>query len=467
MHKPVRSAVAAVALVFCSSATDAAIPEGSFDPSWAGAGRIAFAGDFSSPSVMSSLSSIAVRDDGTLLVGGAVEDSELYWWIGALTSAGQFVETFGLSDGTGRFTGCQAIDCSTTKPGELVGILPLAPTGDDAYVILSTTTFTDQLFAPRESLVGSNDFTVNNVAGFVEADGGIAQQADGKLVLAGQGEYNQTTKKNPVFGVVRTDLDGNLDTTFNNVTDDNGVQFSGGAIVSVSSADDVEITNSIFILPGGKILVTGAGYNGTAYLEAARFNQDGTLDTTFGSEGTVRLSWSQGLITNYGKSKLDRAGRIVMSGEGFTFAGSIDGMLVVRLEPNGTLDGTFGDAGFSFNSYVSQCTRTSAADVAVDTAGRILAVGTCHQSAHDVFVVARLRGDTGAVDTSFGFNGYGLGLFGDTDSSATAVTFDHGGQPLVGGETNTESGLARLTYDLIFTDNVESLPRGCLPPNCD
>ena len=53
-----------------------------------------------------------------------------------------------------------------------------------------------------------------------------------------------------------------------------------------------------------------------------------------------------------------------------------------------------------------------------------------------------------------------------------AVTFDAGGHLLVGGTSKApgtayKAGVARLTYDLIRTDNFESTPRGCLPPDCN
>jgi hypothetical protein len=47
------------------------------------------------------------------------------------------------------------------------------------------------------------------------------------------------------------------------------------------------------------------------------------------------------------------------------------------------------------------------------------------------------------------------------------VAFDSSGRPLVGGYSGSLSGISRLSYDLIYTNNFEPAPRGCLPPNCD
>ena len=93
------------------------------------------------------------------------------------------------------------------------------------------------------------------------------------------------------------------------------------------------------------------------------------------------------------------------------------------------------------------------------------------------FLVGGLRGDIGAIDTSFGINGYSRGYFSPSTTdgnAASAVAFDHGGRLLVGGSGRSltgsatpVSGIARLTYDLIYTNNFDAAPRGCLPPDCN
>ena len=82
--------------------------------------------------------------------------------------------------------------------------------------------------------------------------------------------------------------------------------------------------------------------------------------------------------------------------------------------------------------------------------------------------MVRFNGN-GTVDTSFGISGHGLGAFAalGTNESGLALTFDGSGHPLIGGYSKGGlSGLSRLTYDLIFTNDLETVSRGCLPPNC-
>lgn len=103
----------------------------------------------------------------------------------------------------------------------------------------------------------------------------VALQADGKIVVVGySGVY-------PSFNsaLARLNSDGSLDTTFGN---------GGTVIAPFSTTDSLE---AVAIQTDGKIVVVGSaaatsGNNGTDVL-VARYNCNGTLDTTFGSSGSV------------------------------------------------------------------------------------------------------------------------------------------------------------------------------------
>jgi hypothetical protein len=145
-------------------------------------------------------------------------------------------------------------------------------------------------------------------------------------------------------------------------------------------------------------------------------------------------------------------------------------MVVARVTADGHLDSSFGaDLGFARFSISGDCAAIFANAVDIDSAGRILVAGTCGASPGvNYFIVLRLR-DDGYIDGSFGINGYGLGAFalGHTSESGVAVAFDASGHPVVGGKSQGSlAGISRLTYDLVYTNNFELVPRGCLPPDC-
>ena len=164
----------------------------------------------------------------------------------------------------------------------------------------------------------------------------------------------------------------------------------------------------------------------------------------------------------------DRAGRLLVASR--SNAGV--GIAVARLSADGIPDPAFPTAGVSTGAQYVHCGLRLA--LAIDSAGRILVAGECDTSGPTVFLVARLRGDHGTLDTSFGIGGYSYGAFDATSTydSAKDIIFDGGGQPVVSGfsfpapGSTQRAGVARLTYDLIYTNNFETTPRGCLPPDC-
>ena len=140
------------------------------------------------------------------------------------------------------------------------------------------------------------------------------------------------------FGLVRYNPDGSLDPTFGN-----------GGIVNRSLGTGTDVA-----LVGDKILASGTGYPnhaaGRAEFEIARFNSDGSLDQTFGTNGLVLTAFG-------GKSRLSSAqasamavqadGKIVVAGIAEVPMNNqvIQGFAVARYTPNGVLDTTFGNNG--------------------------------------------------------------------------------------------------------------------------
>lgn len=104
----------------------------------------------------------------------------------------------------------------------------------------------------------------------------VALQADGKIVLAGTGPDRAGT-------VLRLNTDGSFDTTFgdggitafNPIGDDTGYAHSNSA-------------RSVTVQPDGKIVVAGtSSLNVNAGFGVVRLNADGSLDSTFGSQGSA------------------------------------------------------------------------------------------------------------------------------------------------------------------------------------
>jgi uncharacterized delta-60 repeat protein len=216
---------------------------------------------------------------------------------------------------------------------------------------------------------------------------GTAQQADGKLVVVLQGGVNQDG-----FVLTRYNTDGTVDTSFgtNGLVD---LQFAHNAT-----------SCSLLIQPDGKIVVGGsAGDEQTLFwfhvtdFALARFNADGSPDTTFGSGGMVstlfttttndHTYWDMSRIE---KIALQADGRIVVVGEVDLIA------TAARYNADGSLDSTFGTNGIV--KLTVPWIQSAVNDLAVQPDGKILVLGTSYGDSEGWLL--RLNAD-GSADPSF------------------------------------------------------------------
>ena len=125
-----------------------------------------------------------------------------------------------------------------------------------------------------------------------------------------------------------------------------------------------------------------------------RYNTDGTLDITFGNGGKVRTDFP-GLAAVPSSVVIQPDGKIVVAGGAFplfTFLGNFE---VVRYNPNGSLDKSFGDGGIVTTIFPGQ--GSYASDVALQSDGKIIAAGTVYRRFHRVAIVFRYRLCPGAL----------------------------------------------------------------------
>lgn len=260
----------------------------------------------------------------------------------------------------------------------------------------------------------------------------VSIQSDGKIVLAGWTKDFLLSKTN--FAVVRYNTNGSLDNTFRT----NG-------IVDISFGSNDAKAYTVAIQNDGKIVVAGYYGDGRARdIAMARLNVDGSLDTSFDSDGLV--------ITNiydldYAESiALQSDGKIIIAGmAGTNF--EPDYLCIVRYNINGSLDNTFDEDGiitviFGIGGY------SRANSVIVQNDGKIIVTGYAYNVDNMDFVVARYNAN-GGIDNSFGTNsGYTLITFGDGYDHARCIKLQSDGKIVVTGQCYINSknniALARL-----------------------
>ena len=160
---------------------------------------------------------------------------------------------------------------------------------------------------------------------------GIAIQADGKIVAAGYSDNGS----NADIALVRYNSDGSADTSFG----------GGDGIVTTSiGTSHYDAAYALAIQPDGKIVAAGISYKDSNYQFAvARYDVNGNLDTSFHADGMVVTS-----VDSYEDEAFAIAvqpdGKIVVAG--YTNAGvGHNQFAAARYNPNGTLDTSFGTNG--------------------------------------------------------------------------------------------------------------------------
>ncbi len=267
--------------------------------------------------------------------------------------------------------------------------------------------------------------TENLGTGWVTANA-VAIQADGKIVVAGMSDYNLYDF--PYLTVIRYNPDGSLDTSF-----------GGDGIGENSVFMRFQEAYSVAIQTNGKIVAAGYYYsagNGADFA-IARYNADGTLDTTFSGDGIVNTRI--GPFTDMAKSvAIQTDGKIVAAG----FSdGARQYLTVIRYDPDGSLDPTFDGDGI-VTTLVG--TDAGASSIAVQSDGKLVVAGTGHNGFNTDFAIARFNSN-GSLDTAFG-GGDGSTLidFDISSDKAYGMALDNAGRVLVVGESQGRFALARL-----------------------
>jgi hypothetical protein len=104
-----------IALCWMLAACEAHATDGFFDPAWPNGGTFVFNGNYCAPTADSFVTAVRVESNGNLMLSGLgfFSGGADFWWLGELFPNGQFVPTFGASDGTGRTTSCAIATCTS------------------------------------------------------------------------------------------------------------------------------------------------------------------------------------------------------------------------------------------------------------------------------------------------------------------------------------------------------------------
>ncbi|HJK94958.1 MAG TPA: cadherin-like domain-containing protein [Polyangiaceae bacterium LLY-WYZ-15_(1-7)] len=266
------------------------------------------------------------------------------------------------------------------------------PSSGTLAVEADTGAFT---YTPEDGFTGEDAFT------FEVSDGG------------------ETSAPATVSLTVHYVTNGTLDPTFAG----DGVQVGP---VSASLLSD------LVVLDDGRIVA--AGNSTSADLLLVGYEADGDVDATFGSGGTVVADIAGG-YDGFGALARQSSGRLIAVGQA---GGASRDMLAAAYSEDGALDTDFGTDGYAILDFDGGSDSASALVVLADDS--ILLGGySVGESGDEDFTVARLGAD-GALDTSFGTDGWARVDFEGADDRVEAMVVDGMGRIVLAGDADFGDG---------------------------
>ncbi len=346
----------------------------------------------------------------------------------------------------------------------------------------------------------------------------VAVQSDGKILVAG---YNTTSGSNSTkadFTLVRYNLNGTLDATF----DLDGIATAN--FLSFSNISLGDLGNTLAVQSDGKILVAGtladAAFSPTSYtFGVLRFNTNGSLDASFGVNGKAafvgegycesialqadgkillggfgslnpdfhltRLNSNGSLDTGFGINfgqetyivgpsnvqfnsfsfahtvLVQTDGKILLSGYYyFNPTGGAHRFIIIRLNSNGAYDSSFGNGGVVYGDLMDPNLNMgsytdNAFAAALQSDGKILMAGaSCSSFSNCDFAMVRFN-TNGTMDNSFGINGVATAGIGLGLEEVRSIGIQSDGKIVVAGTTNGGSDVALARFTTVGTlDNT-------------
>ncbi len=285
-------------------------------------------------SSVESGNAVAVQPDGKVVIAGSADNNLA---ILRLNADGTKDTSFG-SGGkvSANFSGNYNVgNAVAVLPNGKIMVAGSANTSNNIETFLVARYLTNGVLDTTFGISGFTNISFGNPANSSSQASAMAIQPDGKIVLVG----STFVYGNPdTFAVARLNADGSLDSTFG----------TGGKVITFPSSNSDSAANAVVLQSDGKILVAGFsdGLSPYGYIQftVARYLTNGSLDSTFGTNGLMSVGHNNRDCVAYGIA-LQSNGKIIVGGQ----LDDIDtddvegGFMVARLNMDGSLDTTFGE----------------------------------------------------------------------------------------------------------------------------
>lgn len=287
---------------------------------------------------------------------------------------------------------------------------------------------------------------VTTVTGLVTENGedmayGVALDATGNIIVSGS-SYDENYLRRPI--VVKYSPTGVLDTSF-------GVD--GVASIPVTNAENV--FDCVAVQPDGKIIAAGHYAQDLLYfvLLMARFNEDGSLDTSFGDGGIIKYSYANVDDEAYAIA-LRPDGKILAAGFSGTQVYNYNSFLV-QFTPEGQLDSIFGNNGVVL---LDRANYEVAEDLKIMPNGDAIVIGTSGEGPPNAYhlAVCKYTSD-GSLDPEFGDNGLVQHEIDDYYVMLHSCAIQDDGKLIVAGQARSQVGNNDFIVCRMFIDEPNAL----------
>jgi uncharacterized delta-60 repeat protein len=396
---------------------------GALDPTFGIGGKVTtelFRGDLT----FEGASAIAITTTGKIIAAGTGG------FIVQYNSDGTIDTTFGQQglaafEGTASAVTLQADGKIVVVGSVQVVVGPLGFGGQFDYSVAR--------YLPNGTLDTSFNVDGNLTIAFGPSDDGasdVVVQSDGKIIVAGI--FETTTANNPPtnIGLARLNADGSFDASFD----------GDGKAITVFGAEKDSCTG-VKLQADGKIVIVGTTLTGSNYdYVLARYNTNGSLDTSFDGDGKVTTAFGSNSELVYDIA-IDSSNRLIVAG--WTTVGGNPDFALARYNTNGSLDTSFDGDGKATTAIGTGDDRGFA--LAIQSDGKIVVAGQSSNGSNVDVALARYNTD-GSLDTSFDGDGKQTTDFASGTEGAQALLLQSDGRIVVAGARTPNYDLALARY---------------------
>lgn len=179
--------------------------------------------------------------------------------------------------------------------------------------------------------------------------------------------------------------------------------FGDGGVVLEGTANGADVALGVAVQGDGRIVAAGyAQGSGGTRASVVRYHADGTLDASFGTGGILRVDWGNANSRAHAIA-VQPDGRIVVGG--YTVDGSGSRFALLRTQPDGSLDASFGTGGRVVTTFPGGA--STILGLALQADGRIVAIGYAASGgapSSNAIAMARYLAN-GTLDATFGTGG--------------------------------------------------------------